>query len=171
MEDKLAKQAAKLSPIDAHTVFYHQTIADCLGLNTTDHKCLLFLFEGRKTMGQLSTLTGLTLGAQTAAVERLERTSYVRRVHDQQDRRRVYVEIISTNVKKMAKLFTSLGKSIAKLEATYSPSELQLIHNYMQQTADILYDETFILRDTFWHKKRSIKSLRSTQTNQSKKPD
>ncbi|HSX01738.1 MAG TPA: MarR family transcriptional regulator [Candidatus Saccharimonadia bacterium] len=142
----LVKQAHQVSPIGARTVFYHQAIADRLGLNPTDHKCLLFLLEESKTMGQLAQLTGLTLGAQTAAVERLERAGYVRRIHDQADRRRVYVEILPANVKKMAKLFMPLGESMAKLEATYAPSELQLIRNYMQQSADILYHETLVLR-------------------------
>jgi len=153
MEDtKLTKRATQLIPVDARTIFYHQTIADCLGLNPTDHKCLLFLFEGRKTMGQLSALTGLTMGAQTAAVDRLARAKYVRRIHDDSDRRRVYVEIMSSNVKKMARLFAPLGTSISELEVSYSSDELRLIHGYMQRTADILHRETIKLKERHLHK-------------------
>ena len=150
---ELAKQAAQLSPIDMRTLLYHQTIADCLGLNQTDHKCLLFLFEERKTMSQLAALTGLTMGAQTAAVGRLEKAGYVRRTHDNDDRRRVYVEIVPKNVKKLARLFMPLGESIRKLEANYSQHELDLIHNYMNRTADILHAETIILQKNFVTKK------------------
>ncbi len=146
---ELVKQVVHPSPLGTRTIFYHQTIADRLGLNATDHKCVLFLMEERKTMGQLSQLTGLTLGAQTAAIERLEQAGYVRRVRDQTDRRRVYVEMVPTNVKKMAHLFRPLGEAIVKLEATYSPAELRLIHNYMEQTADILHQETLALRESF----------------------
>jgi len=145
-DKKVAEKAVQLSPVSTHTIFYHQTIADHLALNPTDHKCLLYLFEGRKTMGQLSQLTGLTLGAQTASIERLEKAGFVRRVHDDDDRRRVYAEIIPTNIKKIITLFMPLGQAVAKLEATYSPAELHMIHDYMQQTARILREETIKLR-------------------------
>ncbi len=154
--ETLAKQIT-ISPLSAQTIFYHQTIADCLDLNATDHKCILYLFEGRKTMGQLSALTGLTMGAQTAAIERLEKAGYVQRIHDDVDRRRVYVEMIPANVKKIATLFTSLGKSIAKLESSYTPNELELIHTYMQRTADILYEETLTLKESFMTKSKKSK--------------
>lgn len=153
MNNEMLVKQIMISPLSAQTIFYHQTIADCLGLNATDHKCILFLFNERKTMGQLSALTGLTMGAQTAAIERLEKAGYVQRVHDEVDRRRVYVEMIPTNVKKIATLFTSLGKAITKLESSYTPNELELIHTYMQHTADILYEETLLLKKSFMTKK------------------
>jgi len=157
MNNEKSVEQITMSPLSAQTIFYHQTIADCLGLNATDHKCILFLFEGRKTMGQLSALTGLTMGAQTASIERLEKAGYVRRIHDKVDRRRVYVEIIPANVKKIATLFTSLGKSIAKLESTYTTRELDLVHTYMQRTADILYKETLALKESFIAKNKKSK--------------
>jgi DNA-binding MarR family transcriptional regulator len=64
--------------------------AAVLGLNRTDYSCLRLLFaEGAMTAGRLATLTGLTTGAITGILDRLERLGLVRRDTDHQDRRRV----------------------------------------------------------------------------------
>jgi hypothetical protein len=65
-------------------------VADRLGLNPTDHKCVDFLLmNGPLTAGELATLTALTTGAITAALDRLERAGFAKREDDPDDRRRV----------------------------------------------------------------------------------
>ena len=62
---------------------FHQAIADRLGLNVTDHKCIdLLLMKGPLTAGELAGMTGLTTGAITAVIDRLEKAGFVRREDD-----------------------------------------------------------------------------------------
>lgn len=69
--------------LSTRTVFFHQAVAHHLGLHVTDHKCLdLVLEEGRVTAGRLAEWTGLTTGAITSVINRLEKAGFVRRVKD-----------------------------------------------------------------------------------------
>ena len=75
------------------SVLFRQALADRVGLNATDLACAGILSEsGRLTAGRLAEVTGLTTGAVTGVVDRLERAGYVRRTSDPEDRRRVIVE-------------------------------------------------------------------------------
>ena len=76
-------------------VLYHEAIADRLGLSATEWKCLgLLRKSGPITAGRLAELTGLTTGAITGIVDRLERAGRARRASDPHDRRRVIIEVI-----------------------------------------------------------------------------
>src|SRR5690348_12113805 len=73
---------------------FDSAVADALGLNRTDMRCVDALERtGPMTAGQLAEATGLTSGAMTTALDRLERAGFVRRIRDDQDRRRVLVQI------------------------------------------------------------------------------
>src|SRR3979490_3402685 len=77
----------------AATDRFDQAVADAIGLNRTDMRCLDVLSrEGPVTAGRLAEATGLTSGAMTTALDRLERAGYARRTRDATDRRRVLVE-------------------------------------------------------------------------------
>src|SRR5258708_16548377 len=72
---------------------FHDAVAACLGVNRTDLRCLDILdLAGRKTAGELATEMGMSTGAVTALIDRLEKAGYVNRVRDPGDRRRVLVE-------------------------------------------------------------------------------
>ncbi|MCX6047867.1 MAG: MarR family transcriptional regulator [Chloroflexi bacterium] len=76
----------------ANAVMFSQVIAQKAGINSTDNECLDFLLlNGPATAGQLSELTGLTTGAVTAVIDRLEKIGYVKRERDSADRRKVIV--------------------------------------------------------------------------------
>src|SRR5438270_12274900 len=65
-----------------------------LGVNDTDLHCLNIVENsGGLTAGDLAAQSGLTSGAVTGVIDRLERAGYVRRVSDPGDRRRVKVEV------------------------------------------------------------------------------
>jgi DNA-binding MarR family transcriptional regulator len=64
------------------------------GIHRTDLSLLDVLqLGGRMTAGELAKRGNLSPGAVTAALDRLERAGYVRRVRDDVDRRRVFVEV------------------------------------------------------------------------------
>src|SRR4051794_1476360 len=73
---------------------FDQAVADALGVNRTDMRCLDVLErEGPVTAGRLAGSTGLTSGAITTVIDRLERGGFARRLRDPGDRRRVLVEL------------------------------------------------------------------------------
>src|SRR6185436_997645 len=83
----------------ARSVMFLQAVAGRLGLSATELKCLdLALRAGPGeplTAGRLAVLTGLTTGAVTGVVDRLEEGGFVRRERDPGDRRRVIVRLVS----------------------------------------------------------------------------
>ena len=91
---------------------FHQAVAECVGLNVTDHKCLdVLVRSGPMTAGQLAQLTGLTTGAVTGVLDRLERAGFVRRQSDPSDRRRVIAQpLIEQAERKIAPLFAGLAR-------------------------------------------------------------
>src|SRR5918994_2391650 len=81
--------------MSTETIMFHQAVADELGLNITDHKCLDLIHRfGSMPAGRLAELTGLTTGAVTGIIDRLEKAGYARRANDPNDRRRTIVEPI-----------------------------------------------------------------------------
>src|SRR4051794_6569019 len=81
-----------LRNMGAQAVLFHVQVADALGLNATDLRCLVIAGDAPVTAGRLAELTGLTSGAITGVIDRLERGRFVRRSEDPRDRRRVVIE-------------------------------------------------------------------------------
>mgnify|MGYP003334263724 CR=1 FL=1 len=77
----------------AETVLFNQKAAERLALNVTDLQCLNFIditgVDGKLTAGQLAELTGISTGAMTRLIDRLEASGLVRRERSVPDRRQV----------------------------------------------------------------------------------
>ena len=117
----------KFREMSTETIMFHQAVADVLGLHITDHKCLDFIYRsGAIPAGRLAELTGLTTGAVTGIIDRLEDAGYVRRTNDPKDRRRTIVEPIRNKKleKKIEVLFVPLRDRMHKLLSSYSDTEL-----------------------------------------------
>ncbi|MFD9939645.1 MarR family winged helix-turn-helix transcriptional regulator [Nonomuraea sp. NPDC059023] len=70
--------------------------AEAAGLNATDYYALNLLdLSGPLTSGDLAAGTGLTTGATTRLIDRLEKGGFARRVPDPDDRRKVIVESVA----------------------------------------------------------------------------
>jgi DNA-binding MarR family transcriptional regulator len=94
-EDIIQAINQKFREMSTETIMFHQAVADVLGLHITDHKGLDLIYRyGPMPAGRLAELTGLTTGAVTGIVDRLEKAGYVRRVNDPKDRRITIIELI-----------------------------------------------------------------------------
>ena len=114
------------------TVLFHHAMAERLGLGPSDHKCLdLLLQHEHMTGSRLAAMTGLTTGAITGVVNRLEQAGFVRRAKDPGDRRRV---IIEPDRKRMGRvigpLFESMARAAAELCTHYTTEELAVIRDF-----------------------------------------
>lgn len=130
------------------TVLFHTALADRLGLNPTDHKCVdVLLQRGSMTAGQLAEVTGLTTGSITTALDRLEKAGFIRRVADPHDRRKVILEVIPDRLPEMIPLFEGLVTAYMKMLAEYSEAELRLILEFLGKTVEITDEQAQRLRD------------------------
>lgn len=140
----LAQIAGHYAPeISAKTVMFHQTVADRLGLSITDHKCLYHVAHaGKVTAGELAEVTGLTTGAITSVIDRLERGGFAVRERDVTDRRRVYVRAVPEKSAQVGLLFKSLGQAYAALCERCTDEELQFLAKFYEASIQLLSAET-----------------------------
>jgi DNA-binding MarR family transcriptional regulator len=83
--------------------------------------------DGPMTAGRLAELTGLTSGAVTRMVDRLEARKYVRRRGDPKDRRRVVVELNPASAKEFERFYGPMAGEAADMLKRYSDAQLELI--------------------------------------------
>jgi DNA-binding MarR family transcriptional regulator len=134
--------------LSAWTHVYHEAVAQALNLNNTDHKCLDLLKSGQMTPGELAVATGLTTGAVTSVLDRLERRGFVKREHDSEDRRRIIVRVDIEKLKReVAPLFGCLEQGFADLCANYTDDELRFLVEYLSRCQAMLQDATGTLRE------------------------
>jgi DNA-binding MarR family transcriptional regulator len=126
--------------MSTQTVFLHQAIAQGVGLNATDTKCLDLILrghEGSVTAGWLSEMTGLTTGAVTHILDRLEKRGFVARERDQSDRRKVFVRACPQAIEPLIPKYEAVGHAYLKLLEPYSDSQLRLICDYLEKTSEL----------------------------------
>jgi len=112
----------------AQGAIFGQTVANSVGISGSDLECLDFLnLEGRVTAGRLAEVTGLTTGAITGVVDRLEKAGMVRRERDPDDRRKVFIATVPENVARVGRFYENMQKGMVKLWETYSDAELRLL--------------------------------------------
>lgn len=95
------------------SVIYANVIAHRFGLSATEFEAMDLITRFCPiTAGKLAEYCGLTSGAITGIVDRLERQGFVRRERDPEDRRRVF--IIPTKDKERSKKIRALHRPIRK---------------------------------------------------------
>ncbi|AIC16460.1 putative transcriptional regulator, MarR family [Nitrososphaera viennensis EN76] len=135
----------KFTEMSTETILFHQAVADIVGLHITDHKCMHFIHRfGAMPAGRLAELTGLTTGAVTGIIDRLEKAGYVRRMDDPKDRRRTIVEPIRNKKleRKIEMIFMPLHERMQKLLSSYSDSELAFLLDAVTKTVELTHEES-----------------------------
>jgi DNA-binding MarR family transcriptional regulator len=112
----------------AQGAMFAKTVADRAGISASDMDCMDFLnLEGRMTAGRLAELTGLTTGAITGVIDRLEKAGYVRRERDDSDRRKVFIAVVPETAARIGRLYVPMQQSMQKVWSRYSEQELRLL--------------------------------------------
>jgi DNA-binding MarR family transcriptional regulator len=109
-------------------------------LPSTDLECLeMIITNNRMTPGILSRETGLSTGAMTAALDRLERHNFIKRVRSTEDRRKVFVEPILQNAQEIFDLYKPFVTEATHLLRSYSIDELEIIRKHYRAMA-VIYE-------------------------------
>ena len=126
------------------SILMHEAIARKAGLSGTDHKYLGLLIEkGELTAGELSRLTGLTTGAVTGLIDRLEKKKLAKRQLDKDDRRKVIIVPNVPNAMKLLEpIFAELQEKTTKLIASFSENEIKAIEKYFLVAINIMNEVT-----------------------------
>jgi DNA-binding MarR family transcriptional regulator len=120
-------------------VIFGQTVANAVGISSSDLECLDVLnIEGRVTAGRLAELTGLTTGAITGLVDRMEKAGLVRRERDEEDRRKVYIAIVPQALGRIGSFYEPLQKAVTKNWEGYSDAELKVVLRFMTEGYDTM---------------------------------
>jgi DNA-binding MarR family transcriptional regulator len=129
-------------------VLFHQAVAEKTGLNVTDYKCLGTVLQHQPvTPGQLARIVGLSGAAMTTVLDRLERSGFVRRAPDPNDRRRLLVIADMARVEReVTPHLASFLASMGKLFARYEPEQIQLIVGFLTEMTELFKSETRKLR-------------------------
>jgi DNA-binding MarR family transcriptional regulator len=128
-------------------VLLGEEIALRMGINHTDFECLdMISLRGLVTAGDIARASGLTTGAVTGVIDRLERAGYVRRERKAADRRKVYVSVVPGALKRGTAYYASLEAAATRLAESYSDKELALLVDFFTRSREIVLAEVEKLR-------------------------
>lgn len=113
---------------------FDHALTEALGLNRTDGRCVDVLQEeGPMTAGDLARACGLTTGAATAAIDRLEHAGMVRRGPDPDDRRKVIVVLTPEAEVRIARVFLPLVDDATHDVARFTDAQLETVIEYLER--------------------------------------
>jgi DNA-binding MarR family transcriptional regulator len=117
---------------------FRNAVSEWAGLNGTDMECLRLLFQkGIASPSELARHTGLTSGATTAMLDRLEKAGLIERRPNPNDRRGTLIAPKESSAEKMASWFESARNAQNELVSGYSESELEIIADVFERFAKL----------------------------------
>ena len=121
---------------------FQNAVDEKAGLNTTDTECLRLLFQkGAATPTEIAKHTGLTSGATTAMLDRLENAKLIERKPNPADRRGTLITPAKSAAEKVAAWFQPARNALDELIASYSAEELEIISGIFERFAKLWDDE------------------------------
>lgn len=110
---------------------FRNAVGEKLGVNVTDMECLaLLFFKGIATPTELSNYTGLSSGATTAMLDRLENAKLIKREPNPSDRRGTLISVDESSRETVGPLFAGVREAQDTFIGGYSTEELQLIADF-----------------------------------------
>ncbi len=110
-----------------------------LGISETDLLCLNIVENsGGLSAGELASQSGLTAGAITGVIDRLEKAGYARRISNSVDRRRVRVEVTPAFYRSTECIWGPMATDWhATLTRRFTRAELELITSFLRTTNEV----------------------------------
>ena len=126
---------------------FRNAMSERMGFNVTDMECLRLLFlKGIATPSELARHTGLTSGATTAMLDRLEKAGFIERRPNPEDRRGTLIVPVKSGAEKVASGFELVRKAQDELISSYSEKELEIISDVFERFVKIWKQERMKLQ-------------------------
>jgi DNA-binding MarR family transcriptional regulator len=124
--------------------------AERLGINDTDLDCINIIERrGGVTAGELADESGLTTGAVTGVIDRLERAGYARRSHDKADRRKVVVEVTPEFYERADRIWGPMAREWGeRISNRFTADQLDVVAEFLRTTTEIGRRHMERLRET-----------------------
>ena len=117
---------------------FNEGLAKKLKLSRTDMRCLDLIGRlGPLTAGRLAEESGLTTGAVTFILDRLEEAGMVTRRRDTEDRRRVWVEIVPAARQRLEGLQQPVAEEMRQVAQRFKADELAIVRDFMRQAKEV----------------------------------
>ena len=138
---------AEIRRLGATNALFVHAVASRLGLNPTDYECLDVLdWTGPITAGQLAQHLGLTSGAVSGMLDRLEIAGWVQRNRDAADKRKVVVTLLRTRFAEVAPLYDGSNRAIEEITTRLSAAEMKAVISALATMNDAFASEAIRLR-------------------------
>src|SRR5712671_2995669 len=129
---------------------FFRAAAARIGMTVTDMQVIDILEStGPSTAGQLADLTGLTTGAITGMLNRLEEAGLVHRERDPNDGRRVIVRLArgKDDMHEVSSIFASRGHAWEEMAAHYDDEQRAFLLEFLQRSNALARQEIARLRE------------------------
>lgn len=126
-----------------NSVMFRNAIGKKLGLNITDIGCLNYmLIKNASTPSELSRYTGLTSGATTSMLDRLEGLGFVKRVPNPKDRRGTLIELQPNARKLILPFLAGAQQAQRELLKSFSDDELAVVTRFVNGFSKSIQEQT-----------------------------
>ena len=130
---------------------FFRAAAARIGIAVTDMQVMDILdLAGPATAGQLADLTGLTTGAITRILDRLEEARLVRRERDPNDGRKVIIRLASDKdeMRKVRSILDSVGKAWDEVASRYDDEQMAFLLEFLKYSNALSRQELVRLQET-----------------------
>lgn len=146
-KELIAEVGRRIQAFQDATDEMDEAVAGRLGVNRTDLRCLSVVSQvGVMTPSALADATGLTRGAITTALDRLERAGFLRRVRDQKDRRSVRVELAKAAVRGVQELYGPIAAEGVGMLQKFTATELSAVLKILDESSKMQRDHAKRIR-------------------------
>ena len=123
---------ALLRAFDAAQDLIDEAVTAAAGVDATELRALeLVSRHGGLTAGALAAELGLTTGAVTGLVDRMNRAGYLEREDDPQDRRRVIIRLTAAGSAWERRTFGPLARAWRNRLSEYTPAQLAFLRDFL----------------------------------------
>ncbi|WP_020017860.1 MarR family winged helix-turn-helix transcriptional regulator [Promicromonospora sukumoe] len=123
-------------------VMFHEALGALMGLSAADNKALgVIRREGPMSARELADRTGLTAGAVTGLVDRLEHAGYARRTRHETDRRRLVIEATAPASPQVNEAAGEMAQAMARVTEQFSPDELLVVARWVELTTATMREQ------------------------------
>lgn len=142
----LAGVSAEAARHDAAAVRLSIALAQQLGMPLADVQCLGLLAAGPSVPSDLAAQLGLTTGAMTKVLDRLQVAGYITRSADPADRRRIVITADPEGFAALAASYAPLRARMNRHLADYTAGELAAILAFLRAGRELADEETAHIR-------------------------